>query len=399
MKPFTLLILLLCLLHLPASGKAQRTQTDAISKFTYHNFQTDSAETVFYQVIRSKDLVFEKPEKNSQPVYSLSKYTFVEYTGKSEGKFINIRVYDKRLDFVGGWILKNTINRNKYYGKSLLPADSEKMDKKEKKNSFEEKAPHWIKNKVVKVYADSTMTGRPTATLNSGDMIFVDRLSDSSVKINHKISHKNYISGFIDPSVISRSLLLPEGKTEISKLYQQFDPILLRQGTTTSSFVSYKGVRITGTFKEKFYEDKVCREFGNDSLFYKSSDGTGTNIVKKEYAIRGEEPIRKLNSYRILPNETRIFGKDTLSCNVVEIVIKPKIATIGLGNSEEGDIQNKKIKYYIAKIENPKMQLVIESEEDTYYWKYKFNKIDNKYSQNDYSHTKTLKRLWKFTKH
>lgn len=396
MKLFILLILLLCLLHFPAKAEAQKTQTDAVSKFTYHNFQSDSAETVFYQVIRSRDLIFEKPEKNSKPIYSLSKYTFVEYTGKSKGKFLNVRIFDKKLNFIEGWILKNTIDKSKYYGKSLLQAES---DTNNKKDNFKEKAPHWIKSKVVKVYADSTMTGRPTATLSSGDMIFVDHFSGSSVKINHKISHKDYISGFIDPSVISRSLLLPEGKTEINKLYQQFDPILLRQGTTTSSFVSYKGLRITGTFKEKFYEDRVCREFGKDSLFYKSSDGTNTNTIKKEYAIRGEEPIRKLNSYRILPNKTRIFGKDTLSCNVVEIVIKPKIAAIGLGNFEEGDIQNKKIKYYIANIENPKMQLVIESEEDTYYWKYKFNKIDNKYSQNDYSHTKTLKRLWKFTKH
>ena len=396
MKLSILLILLLCLLHFSAKAQVQKTQTDAVSKLVYHNFQSDSSETIFYQVIRSRDFIYEKPEKNSRPIYSLSKYTFVEYTGKSKDKFLNVRIFDKKLNFIEGWILKSTIDKNKYYGKSLVSA---KSDNKNKKSNLKEKSPHWIKSKVVKVYADSTMTGRPTTTLSSGDMIFVDHFSGSSVKINYKKSHNNYISGFINSSVISKSLLLPEGETQISKLYQQFDPILLRQGTTTSSFVSYKGLRITGTFKEKFFENRVCRESGKDSLFYKSSDGTATNSIKKEYAVRGEEPIRKLNSYRILPNETRIFGKDTLSCSVVEVAVKPKIAAITLGDSEEGDIKNKKIKYYIAEIEEPKMQLVIESEEDIYYWKYKFNKVNKKYSQNDYSHTKILKRLWKFTKH
>lgn len=390
------------------SNGLRKTVFDEKSKISYNNFRTDSSEVIFYMIKVDNDLMYEKANKNSEVIYSLSSYTFVEFIKKSKSKkFYKVRIYDSKYDFIEGWVRKKTLKREKYYGVSLKIKTKEKEEKKRiiKIISENEISPYWVRVKEVDLKANDNLTGENLKTLKTGDQVFVTNIDISTkiASVNVKDGKGIYLKGFLNVSDISE-ILLVDGRTDFENLFKDYDQSLLENDIITDAFLSYKTIKIKGTFKEKFIEDKRCRIKNNDntsdSLAYKSSHSNNKYKFIETFATLGEMKNRLYSMYRFLPDEKIIMSNETLDCKVIELVYKPKISSIELGGIKEGKILNKKAKIYIhTSKELGNLQVVVHRQDDIFEWSYKYNLSKDEYIKNIYDKTVIIKRMVAFKKY
>ena len=386
----------------------RKTVYDEDSKISYNNFRTDSSEVVFYMVKVDKDLMYKKPNKNSEVIFSLKSFSFVEFIKKSKSKkYYKVRIFDSSYDFVEGWVRKKTLKNERYYGLSLKIDEEDKKDKEQvlKVISENEISPYWVKANSLNVFANNNLTGEILKQLKIGDQVFVSNVDINSgvASINIKETKGVYLKGFVAVNEISEILLF-EGKTDFENLFKMFDQSLLENDIISNSFLSYKIIKIKGTYKEKIIEDKRCRVLNEDtsadSLAYKATLSNNKYKFIETNSTIGNMKNNLYSMYRILPKEKIFMSNDTLDCDVIEIVYKPRASSIELGGVKEGKILNKKAKLYIHKSkELDNLQVVIQRKEDIFEWSYKYNLDEDEYIKNIYDKTVKIKRMVAFKKY
>jgi len=156
---------------------------------------------------------------------------------------------------------------------------------------------------------------------------------------------------------------------------------------------------ISNLLKKNINEDKVCRDVGNDSLLYKFTFTNGAKNIIKQYENKLKPSKHDFAMFRILPNEKIFTRADTIDCKVIEIVHRPKTASIALNNIEETEITNKISKFYISHIDKFDMDIVFQKETDEYYWSYKKNQKTNKYIEYKYRPNTIFQRVVAFRKY
>ena len=386
----------------------RKTVLDDESKIAYNNFRSDSTDAIFYMVKIDNDLMYEKANKNSEVIYSLVNYSFVEFLKTSKTKkFLKVRIYDKKYDFIEGWVRKKSLKKEKYYGRSLKKISKDKKNEEQlsKKISENEISPYWVKKDNSILFSNDNLTGNVIKTLKIGDQIFVSDIDTNTgiASVNIKDGKGVYLKGFINVTNISEILLI-DGRTDFENLFKEFDQSLLENDIIRNSFISYKIIKLKGSLKEKIIEDKRCKILNNeddaDSLAYKSSLSNNKYKFNEVYATLGNMKNKLYSMYRFLPDEKIIMSNDTLNCKVIELVYKPRVSSIELGGIKEGKILNKIAKLYIHTSEElDNLQIVIQRKTEVFEWSYQYDLENSKYLKNIYDKTVKMKRMVAFKRY
>ena len=387
----------------------RKTAFDEESKISYNNFRSDPSEVIFYMVKVDNDLMYKKANKNSEVVYSLNSYSFVEFIKRSKSKkYVKVRIYDKNFEFIEGWVRKKTLKKEKFYGSSLKLLTKNKEKKKEliKIISEHEISPYWVKKDNTNLFANNNLTGNIIKTFKTGDQIFVSNIDIQTgiASVNFKEAKGIYLKGFVGVRDISEVLLI-DGKTDFGNLFKEFDQSLIENDIIRESFISYKIIKIKGTLKEQIIEDKRCRfvnedDDSGDSLAYKSSLSNNKYKFNEVFTTLGNMKNRLYSMYRFLPDEKIFMSNDTLNCKVLEIVYKPRVSSIELSGVKEGKILNKKAILYIhTSKELDDLQIVIQRKVEVFEWTYKYDLSNSKYIKNIYDKTVKMKRMVAFRKY
>jgi len=158
-------------------NELKKTAFDDESKKSYNNFRSDSTEVIFYMVKIDKDLMYKKPKKNSEVIYSLKSFTFVEFIKKSKSrKYYKVRIYDTSYDYIEGWVRSKTLKKEKYFGMSLKANAKDEKNKEQLLEVVKENeiSPYWVKGNNLKLFANDNLTGAVLRELNIGDQVFVN---------------------------------------------------------------------------------------------------------------------------------------------------------------------------------------------------------------------------------
>ena len=376
----------------------RKSIVDSKTGITFNNFRKDSTEVIFYEVKIDNGLVYDAPKKNANPIYSLDVNSIVEYLGLGpKKKFVKIRLVDTPTNTIEGWVRKNNLSKMKYYGRSFS-AFSQDSDK-EKSNIMNTLIdPRWISKINSNIFSDSTLT-KKIYHLNIGSIVYVDSLIGNTAKIRFENNKHSFIPGFIDINSLSSLAVIDSAQTDFDTLFNTINPLVLSYDLNKSGFISYSGIIISKNLKKSMNEGKICREIGNDSLLYEFTLTNDVKDIVKKYVDKTQRFNHDFAMYRILPEKDIFTRQDTIHCKVIEIVHRPKTATISLDNAEETEITNKITKYYISHIDKFDMDIVFQKETNEYYWYYKKNLKSGKYIENEYKPTTVLQRVIKFKKY
>jgi hypothetical protein len=389
---------MLFIFSLPAvcqGSGVRRSVTDSNTGMTFNTFRTDSAEAVFYVVLKQGEFLYDEPKSNAELKYSLNSEAFVEFVSES-GTFYNVRILDKFHGIIEGWVRKSSLQLTPYYGRSFkdlkkLPPD---------RSADLRINPNWIKDDSALVYADSSLTGTVTAVLKKGDLVFLKSGSYGDGQAIYYNSNKNKIEpGFIAKDYLTELALIPDGRTDFDSLYSKFSPALLKNDLDRSGFASYNGILFSGTGSGEFTEDKVCREIGPDTLKYRYSTSLNMNEIKRKTEIKNAPAKKDIAMFRFLPDEDIATSRDTVKCSVIEFVSVPKSARIAVGKTEESSVTNSITKLYITKINKENMYIVFQRENAEYKWTYSRDLETKEILKSKTETEKTVKRLIAFRKH
>ena len=362
---------------------------------TYNNFRSDSTQVLFYQVLVQNDFLYDAPKNNAEAVYTLDSDMFVQIVEEG-GSFVRIKILDKFHGIIEGWVRSGTLRKDKYYGKPF----SELKEKPAVSDIELKKNPHWIRSSSAVVFADSAATV-PAAVLNTGDLVFVTDLSGKDTcPVSYKTQPAKTASGFVKKTDLSEIAILGEGaSTDISALYELFDPIVLKNDLDRSGFISYKGILFKNKDVNEFTEDKVCREQSADTLTYRYSLSSANQDIRKSTEVRGKSELNLFSMYRLLPDEDIVTSRDTVKCKVIETLSAPRIARIVVSGIEESEITNAITRIHVTYIEKHEMSVVFQKETDIYTFRYKKDTSNGKIFDTDTDVEKTVKRMVAFRKH
>ncbi|MCG2760531.1 MAG: hypothetical protein L6407_04895 [Candidatus Delongbacteria bacterium] len=377
----------------------RKSYTDNKSEQTFNNFRTDSAQVIFYQVLKPDEFMYDEPKNNANAIYTLDSDIFVESVQESGGgSFIKIRVLDKFHGLIEGWVRSNSLKSMKFYGQSYtnykrLPK-SDNLDMDMKIN------PHWIKDNLLIVYSDSTLTDTAVGTLKKGDLVFVKKISPDDTSFIY-FTNKEGIStnGYIKNESLSELALLDNSSTDFALLFNKYDPVLLRNDIDRAGFVSYNGIQFHNKDAKEFTEDKICRERSADTLYYRYSLSSNINDIKKKLEVKGRFDKANIAMYRFLPDENIVTTRDTIKCTVLELVNVPKSSKISANGIEDFVVTNSVIKLYITRIEKDNMDIVFQRESVEYVWSYSKNISTGEIIKSKTDTDKMLKRMVAFRKH
>ncbi|HQO09330.1 MAG TPA: hypothetical protein PLP37_04400 [Clostridiales bacterium] len=377
------------------SAGIKKTLFDDKTGQTYNNFRSDSTESVFYQVQKPEEFLYAEPKYNSDPVYTLDEDMFLEYAGEKESEdFLKVKVFDKLSGIITGWVRTSALKKEKFfarsfesYVKSPPPADFEK-----KKN------PHWIKNDLQPVYADSSMQGSATAVLKKGDLVYLDLADGSNSKI-YFTNDGTLSTGFVKKDQLSELAILPEASNDLVSLFKRYDPVLLRNDIDKAAFISYNGINFINKEAKEFTEDKICKEKSADTLSYRYSISSNINDIKRKTDVRKNYDKTGIAMYRFLPDKDIITKADTVKCKVLEFVSVPKSAKITIGDTEESTVENTITKLYITHIDKFDMDIVFQKEAVDYEWTYSKDTKSGKITRSDTKTERIVKRMIAFRKH
>jgi len=363
---------------------------------TFNNFRTDSTEAVFYKILKQDEFLYDEPKNNGEAIYTLDSESFVESVQEEDGgNFIKVRVLDKFHGIIEGWIRSTSLNNDKYYGQSFL-----KYKKLSKNEDINKKVnPHWIKNDIEVVYLDSTLSGAAAGTLKKGDLVFLDKIYDLKACAVNFNQNGGLVRGFLNKEALSEMAILENSSADFSKLFEKYDPVLLRNDIDRSAFISYNGVDIHNKETKEFTEDKVCKEISADTLSYRYSISSDISNIQKKLDIRKRYDKSNIAMYRFLPDENIITRLDTIKCKVLEFVSIPKSAKISMGGVEESSMTNTISKLYITHIETFNMDIVFHRETTEYEWTYTKNISTGEIVKSNTNIEKVIKRMIAFRKH
>ncbi|MDA3884580.1 MAG: hypothetical protein PF638_03195 [Candidatus Delongbacteria bacterium] len=377
----------------------RKSIVDSKTGITFNSFRSDSLETTFYEVKMDNGLVYDSPKNNAEIIYSLSINSIIEYLELGpKKKFVKIRLIDTPPNFVEGWVRKRTLSNMKYYGRSF---SSFSEDSSDNNNNIENNLidPRWIETSNSKVFLDQNLSGSIITTLNKGDIVFVDSLFDNTARIKYRNNDGSFITGFTNSEVLSNLAIIDEPRTDFDVLLKEINPLVFMYNLNKSGFISYSGLLISNNLKKNINEDKVCREIGTDSLLYKFTFSDDIKDVVKKYESKSNPSKHNFAMFRKLPNEKIITRADTIDCQVIEIVHRPKTASLTLKNIEETDITNKISKFYIHHLDKFDMDIVFQKETNEYHWSYKKNLENGQYIEYKYKPTKIIQRVIAFRKY
>ncbi|MDA3838063.1 MAG: hypothetical protein PF574_03670 [Candidatus Delongbacteria bacterium] len=384
-------------------AKLMKSIVDTKTGITFNNFRTDSLETIFYKVKIDNGLVYDSPKNNAELKYSLNINSIVEYLELGpKKKFVKIRLIDSPSNVVEGWVRKKTISRMKYYGRSFLSFTQDSSEKNNIDNNLID--PRWIKTSDSKVFLEENLSGNEVTILAKGDLVFVDSLFVNSLfndtaKIKYRNNEGGFITGFIKSEVLSTFAMIDNPKTDFDVLLKDINPLVFMYNLNKSGFISYSGLLISNDLKKNINEDKVCREIGADSLLYKFTFSDDIKNIVKKYESKSNPSRHNFAMFRKLPNKKIITRADTIDCQVIEIVHRPKTASITSNNIEKTDITNKISKFYVHHLDKFDMDIVFQKETNEYHWSYKKNLENGEYIEHKYKPTKIIQRVIAFRKH
>lgn len=379
-------------------AKLMKSIVDSQTGITFNSFRTDSLETTFYEVKIDNGLVYDSPKNNAELVYSLNINSIVEYLELGpKKKFIKIRLIDAPSNIVEGWVRKKTLSRMKYYGRSFAAFSDDSSEKNDIESNLID--PRWVKTSNSKVFLNEDFSGSIATLLDKGDIVFVDSLLNNVAKIKYRNNDGGFTAGFINSEVLSPLAMIDNPRTDFDVLLKEIDPLVFMYNLNKSGFISYSGLMISNNLKKNINEDKVCREIGTDSLLYKFTFSDGTKDIVKKHENKLHPSKHNFAMFRKLPNEKIITRTDTIDCQVIEIVHRPKTASITLKNIEETDITNKISKFYVHHLDKFDMDIVFQKETNEYHWSYKKNLESGEYIEPKYKPTKTLQRVIAFRKY
>lgn len=398
-----ILFLLLIITTVLSAQGILKTEYDPVSRQAYENIKTDSTDVKFFRVAIDRELLYKKPQRNSDPVFSLVKDSFVENKGETgDGKYLRVQVYDGSDSFVEGFVRKSSLFQTPYYGKPLNSMFEKVKSKSAEHIDKYELNPHWVNAEQLFVYEEGqdydgvfTGSGNKVASLKMGDVVYLTSVDGVKARVNVK-DKSAYSSGYTDLTKLSPYLTISDAKANLKELYGTYSPALLKYGLDNEGFISYSVLEASGTFNTKYTEDRRCFVVGEDSLLYKSSVDTGIKDIVTDRVIKNNPIITPIVAYKFLEDEDIKTFNDILTCRVVELVYQPKSAKIVIDGVEEGSSFNKKQKLYIYYIEKLGMDVIYQSEELVYDWKYKFDTVSGKYIEKDYSEKVILKRVSAF---
>ncbi|NOR45696.1 MAG: hypothetical protein GQ534_08945 [Candidatus Delongbacteria bacterium] len=378
--------------------KLMKSIVDSQTGITFNSFRSDSLETTFYEVKIDNGLVYDSPKNNAELVYSLNINSIVEYLELGPNKkFVKVRLIDAPANIVEGWVRKKTLSRMKYYGRSFASFTEDSSEKSGIESNLID--PRWVKTSNSKVFLDESFSGNVATILSKGDVVFVDSLLNNIAKIKYQNNDGGFTIGFIENEALSPLAMIDDPRTDFDVLLKEIDPLVFMYNLNKSGFISYSGLLISNNLKNNINEDKVCREIGTDSLLYKFTFSDDIKDVIKKYESKSNPSKHNFAMYRKLPNEKIITRADTIDCQVIEIVHRPRTASITLKNIEETDIFNKISKFYIHHLDKFNMDIVFQKETNEYHWTYKKNLESGKYIESKYKTTKIIQRVIAFRKY
>ncbi|HQO23951.1 MAG TPA: hypothetical protein PLM72_12790 [Spirochaetota bacterium] len=392
---FSILITGFFVVILCQTAGIKKTLFDDKTGQTYNNFRSDSTESVFYQVQKPDEFLYSEPKYNSDPVYTLDDDSFLEYAGEKESDdFLKVRVFDKLSGVITGWVRTSALKKEKYFARSFesYVKAPPSFDNEKKKN------PHWIKNDLQPVYADSTMQGTASAVLKKGHLVYLDTPDGSNSKI-YFTSDGILSSGYIKKDLLSELALISDASNDLTALFKKYDPVLLRNDIDKAAFISYNGINFINKEAKEFTEDKICKEKTTDTLSYRYSISSNINDIKRKTDVRKNYDRSGIAMYRFLPDQKIVTKTDTVKCKVLEFVSVPKSAKIAINNTEESTVENTITKLYITHIEKFDMDIVFHREAVNYEWTYSKDIKTGKITRSDTKTERVVKRMIAFRKH
>lgn len=395
MKKHICLFLLTCLLQLFSKETNPgfiKNVTDPSNGRIYSNIRSDSLNRSFYEVIFDRDLLYEKPDKNSEITGYLSKNSLVELLEKGDDdKFYKIRMQNESGSLKEGWSRRKSLSKDKYYGRSLITKVDSVMRKQLLFSLENEINPQWILEDNTVVYADSGQTVS-LIVMQTGNQVFVHSIYGEIAKICYKISKFKYQFGYIKSKSLSPFALI-KGDSKIETLLEDFDLGVLENDLVKSGFVNYLTLETSDDYREEFVEDKLCRERKNDTVSYKRSFSNNLKKIDKFFTVKGRKNGHNFAFFRYLPDEKVRIGLDSLLCKVVELVYKPKTALITVDGIEAGSINNQTCRLTIFHLDKFNTDIVFHRQDDFYNWKFKWSKKENRYLEKSYKNLTRNKRL------
>lgn len=366
--------------------------TDPITGRTYSNIKSDTLNSVFYEVAFDRDLLYEKPDKNSEITGYLTKNSLVEMLQKDDDdKFLKIRMQNESGSLKEGWTRKKSLSKAKYYGRSLIAKIDTTTQKQQLTVIDNEINPQWILEDQTFIYADSNMTVSLTV-LQTGNQIFLHNNYGQIAKICYKTGKFKYQIGYVESKYLSPFALI-KSDSKIEKLLEDFDLGVLENDLIKSGFVNYLTLETSENYREEFVEDKLCRERKGDTVSYKRSFSNDLKKIDKFFTVKGRKNEHNFAFFRYLPEEKVKMGLDSLTCKVIELVYKPKTAIITVDSIEEGSITNQICRLTIFHLDKFDTDIVFHRQDDFYNWKFKWNKKENRYISKNFQNLTRNKRL------
>lgn len=369
-----------------------KSVTDPLNGRVYSNIKSDSLNTLFYEVVYDRDLLFETPEKNAEVKGYLSKFSLVEYLKKDDDeKFVKIRMQNESGSLVEGWSRRKSLSKEKYYGRSLNLKPDTLRQQQLANISLMEVNPQWILEDETIVYADSALTV-PLNKLSTGKMVFVHELYNEYARICLKQGSNNYQFGFVKNRFLSPFALI-KGDGAVENLLADFDAGVLENDLIKAGFVNYLILESSDGSRDEFVEDKLCREQKGDTVSYKQGFSNNQKKINKFFTVKGRKAETNFAFYRYLPSEKVKMGLDSIDCKVVELVYKPKTAFVSIDGVDDGFIENQVSRLMIFHLDKFDTDVVFHRQDDFYNWKFKWNKKEKKYLSKHFKHTIRNKRL------
>lgn len=395
MKNIICLILLwLAIFNLSAQNSPGfiKSVTDPLNGRLYSNIKSDSLNTLFYEVVFDRDLLYEAPEKNAEVKGYLDKFSLVEFLAKDEdANYFKIRMQNESGSLIEGWSRRKSLSKEKYYGRSLI-LKPDTLRQQQLANIAEmEVNPQWILEDEVVLYSDSALTA-PIKKLSTGNMVFVHDLTKDIARVFYKMGNSNYQQGYLKNRFLSPFALI-KGDGAIENIFNDFDAGVLENDLIKAGFVNYLILESSDNGRDEYVEDKLCKEQRGDTISYKQGFSNNQKKINKFFTVKGRKDKHNLAFYRFLPNEKVKMGLDSIDCKVVELVYKPKTAFVTINGVDDGFIENQVSRLMIFHLDKFKTDVVFHRQDDFYNWKFKWNGQEKKYLSKHYKHLTRNKRL------